>query len=93
MMLAVGVSIVTSMVSFAQSSVVVEPGLNTIQAAMADHPGDTLILQKGKEYVVSESIEITQPTVIMGQPYERDGSGDPPAVIRGSADPGQEEDF
>ncbi len=93
MMLAVGVSILTSMVSFAQSSVVVEPGLNTIQAAMADHPGDTLILQKGKEYVVSEAIEITQPTVIMGQPYERDGSGDPPAVIRGSADPGQEEDF
>ena len=93
MMLAAGILMLTGAVSFAQSSVVVDPGLNTIQAAMAANPGDTLILQKGNEYVVSEAIEITQPTVIMGEAYSRDGTGDPPAVIRGSADPGEEDNF
>ncbi len=92
-MLAVGILMLTGANSFAQSSVVVDPGLNTIQAAMAANPGDTLILQKGQEYVVSEAVEITQPTVIRGEAYLRDGTGDPPAVIRGSADPGQEDDF
>jgi hypothetical protein len=92
-MLVVGILMLTGANSFAQSSVVVDPGLNTIQAAMAANPGDTLILQKGKEYVVSEAVEITQATVIMGEAYMRDGTGDPPAVIRGSADPGQEDDF
>ena len=93
MMLAVGILMLTGAVSFAQSSVVVDPGLNTIQAAMAANPGDTLILQKGQEYVVSEAVEITQPTVIMGEAYDRDGAGDPPAVMRGAADPGEEGDF
>ncbi len=92
-MLAVGILMLTGATSFAQSSVIVDPGLNTIQAAMAANPGDTLILQKGKEYVVSEAIEITEPTVIRGEAYLRDGTGDPPAVIRGSADPGEEEGF
>ena len=93
MMLAAGILMLTGAVSFAQSSVVVNPGLNTIQAAMAANPGDTLILQKGNEYVVSEAVEITQPTVIMGEAYDREGSGDPPAVMRGSTDPGEEDDF
>jgi len=92
-MLAVGILMLTGAVSFAQSSVVVDPGLNTIQAAMAANPGDTLILQKGQEYVVDAPIEITQTTVIMGEAYSRDGTGDPPAVIRGSADPGEEDNF
>ncbi len=92
-LLAVGILMLTGAASFAQSSVVVDPGLNTIQAAMAANPGDTLILQKGKEYVVSEAVEITQPTVIMGEAYDREGSGDPPAVMRGSTDPGEEDDF
>jgi len=90
---AVGIFIMTSNIAFAQTSVVVTPGLNTIQAAMAANPGDTLILQKGKEYVVSSGIEITQPTVIRGEAYDRDGAGDPPAVIRGSANPGEEDQF
>ena len=90
---AVGIFIMTSNIAFAQTSVVVTPGLNTIQAAMAANPGDTLILQKGKEYVVSSGIEITQPTVIRGEAYDRDGAGDPPAVIRGSANPGEEDSF
>ncbi len=93
LILAAGIFILTSNSTFAQSSVNVNPGLNTIQAAMAANPGDTLILQKGKEYVVSSSIEITQPTVIRGEAYDRNGAGDPPAVIRGSANPGEEDDF
>ncbi len=74
MMLAAGILMLTGAASFAQSSVIVDPGLNTIQAAMAANPGDTLILQKGNEYVVSEAIEITQTTVIMGEAYSRDGT-------------------
>ncbi len=94
MLLAAGLLMMTSAVLFAQSSVIVNPGLNTIQAAMAANPGDTLILQKGKEYVVSESVENTQPTVIMGEAYSQyEGSGDPPAVVRGAPDPGEEANF
>ena len=88
-----GILIMTSNTTFAQTSVIVNPGLNTIQAAMAANPGDTLILKKGKEYVVSSAIEITQPTVIRGEAYDRTGAGDPPAVIRGSANPGEEDAF
>ncbi len=93
LLLSAGIFILTSNATFAQSSVTVDPGLNTIQAAMTAHPGDTLILQKGKEYVVSTSIEITQPTVIRGEAYDRTGAGVPPAVIRGSANPGEEGSF
>ncbi len=93
LLLTAGIFILTSNFTFAQTSVVVNPGLNTIQAAMAAHPGDTLVLKKGKEYVVSSAIEITQPTVIKGEAYDRTGAGDPPAVIRGSANPGEEDSF
>ncbi|MEN8227085.1 MAG: hypothetical protein ABFS38_02940, partial [Bacteroidota bacterium] len=92
LMLAIGIWMLTGTMATAQSSVIVDPGANTIQAAMAANPGDTLILQKGKTYVVSSPIEITQPTVIMGQPYTLDGA-DPPAVIQGAADPGTEDAF
>jgi len=45
----------TGSISFAQSSVIVDPGLNTIITAMDANPGDTLILLKGKEYVLEDS--------------------------------------
>lgn len=77
---------------FSQTSVIVEPGENTINDAMNAHPGDTLILQKGKEYVVSEPIVITVPAVIRGESYSLDDA-DPPAVIRGHAAPGEELSF
>ena len=93
LVLVAGIFILTSNFTFAQTSVIVTPGYNTIQEAMAANPGDTLILQKGKEYVVGSAIEITQPTVIRGEAYDAYSTDDPPAVIRGSANPGEEDDF
>ncbi|MEN8228509.1 MAG: T9SS type A sorting domain-containing protein [Bacteroidota bacterium] len=77
---------------YSQTGIIVEPGENTIIDAMNAHPGDTLILQKGREYVVSQAIEITVPTVIRGEAYTLDDA-DPPAVIRGHPASGHEDDF
>ncbi|MEN8202681.1 MAG: T9SS type A sorting domain-containing protein [Bacteroidota bacterium] len=75
--------------AFSQTGIIVEPGENTIIDAMNAYPGDTLILQKGREYVINQPIEITVPIVIRGEAYSLDDA-DPPAVIRGNPAPGQE---
>ncbi len=49
---------------------------------------DTLILKKGQEYVIDQSIEITAPTVFRGEEYSIEDA-EPPALIRMFADPGE----
>ncbi len=75
-------------ISFAQTSVIVTPGLNTIITAMNANPGDTLILLKGEEYVIDQSVQVTAPLVVRGEAYTLDDA-EPPALIRMYADPGE----
>jgi hypothetical protein len=90
-LLASSILMLASGITFAQSSVIVEPGLNTIIDAIAAHPGDTLILQKGKEYVIDQEIQVTAPLVIRGEAYTLEDT-DPPALMRMYADPGEASD-
>ncbi len=92
MMLAVAILMLTGNVTFAQTEVNVAPGLNTINAAVAANPGATLILAKGGQYVLDESVHITVPTIIKGEEYTLDDT-DGPAVINMVADPGLAGDF
>lgn len=88
LILAAGLLMLTASISFAQTSVIVEPGLNTIIDAISANPGDTLILQKGKEYVIDQSIQVTAPLVIRGEAYTLEDT-DPPALMSMYADPGE----
>ncbi|WP_236975864.1 T9SS type A sorting domain-containing protein [Membranihabitans maritimus] len=69
-----------------QTRVTVEPGFNTLNDAVAANPGDTLLLLRGGSYVVDQEVEITVPTVIIGEAGPEE---DPPAVISLFADPGE----
>ncbi|MEN8229498.1 MAG: T9SS type A sorting domain-containing protein [Bacteroidota bacterium] len=85
--LAVSILILTSNITFAQTTIIVESGLNTILDAVTDHPGDTLILKKGENYVLDQYVFVTEPTVIKGEDYTLEDT-DPPALISMVADPG-----
>ncbi len=85
--LVVGILMLTGNIAFGQTEVMVDPGLNTINAAVAANPGATLILAKGGQYVLDESVHITVPTIIKGEDFTLDDT-DPPAVVNMIADPG-----
>lgn len=72
-------------VADAQKRITVEPGFNTLVDAVAANPGDTLILKRGGDYVNDKEVEITVPTVIIGEAGPKE---EPPAVLSIFADPG-----
>jgi hypothetical protein len=74
----------------ATNEVVVDPGLNTLSEAITAHPGSTLLLASGGDYVIDATLQIIAPTIIRG---EVGAPEDRPAVIYFTADPGQAQKF
>jgi len=68
------------------AEVVVEPGFQTLQIAVADHPGSTFILKKGGVYVIDQVIVIDVATLFLN-----DGGGTDlaPPVLQYHANPGE----
>jgi hypothetical protein len=71
---------------YAQTEITVEQGFNTLKDALVNHPGATLVLTRGSEYVNDQNLIIMQPTIIKG---EKEPANDPPALIRVFANPGE----
>jgi hypothetical protein len=70
----------------AQTEVIVNPGLNTIQEALAANPGATLVLQRGGDYLTDIPIVISVETIIKGQ---TEPVATKPAVVSFIANPGE----
>jgi len=71
--------------AFAQDTVNVDPGFNTLLDAVNNNPGKVFRLQRGASYVIDQSIEINDPTTIIGEKGPEDL---PPASILRYADVG-----
>ncbi len=84
--IAVSLIMLTFCMANAQKRIAVEPGFNTMLDALLEHPGDTLILARGGDYVNDQELEIKVPTVIMGEAGPKE---DKPAIMSIFADPGE----
>ena len=85
-LLALSIVMMVPLMTFAQDEVVVTPGLGTLQNAVTENPGKTLVLKRGGDYLIDATVEITVPTVIRCEDTYADSR---PPVIQFIADPGQ----
>ncbi len=65
--------------TYSQAEFIVDPGENTLIDAVASHPGETLVLKRGGEYLITEVVKLTLPTTIIG---ETEPSNEIPAVVK-----------
>lgn len=76
-------------VAIAQTEITVDEGFNTLLTAVNENPGATIILKRGGEYVIDQTVEITVPTIIRG---ETEPAEERPALVRFYGDPGTAHD-
>ncbi len=73
----------------AQTVITVDPGLNTINDAVTAHPGATLLLKRGQDYLIDTEVTLLTPTIIEG---ETEPAATKPAVVSFLANPGEAAD-
>ena len=66
--------------TFAQDTLTVDPGYNTLPDAIENNPGKTLLLKRGGVYVTDKIIQVAENTTIIG---ETEPAEDPPAQLVG----------
>ena len=66
--------------TFAQDTLTVDPGFNTLPDAIDNNPGKTLLLKRGGVYVTDKIIKVAENTTIIG---ETEPVEDPPAQLVG----------
>jgi len=88
-LLAIGLVLLSGNVAKAQTEITVDEGFNTLLTAVNENPGATIILKRGGEYVIDQTVEITMPTIIKGETEPADQR---PALVRFYGDPGTAHD-